>query len=39
MGRFTMELLARSENNKERCSYYDVSEDGDGPRRTTAWLA
>ena len=27
---FTMELLARFEKNKDRCSYYDVSEDGDG---------
>lgn len=26
---FTMELLARFEKNKDRCSYYDVSEDGD----------
>ena len=26
---FTMELLARFEENKDRCSYYDVSEDGD----------
>ncbi len=26
---FTMELLARFEENKERCTYYDVSEDGD----------
>ncbi len=25
---FTMELLARFEKNTERCSYYDVSEDG-----------
>ncbi|MEK6767488.1 MAG: AAA family ATPase, partial [Gemmatimonadota bacterium] len=26
---FTMELLARFEKDKDRCSYYDVSEDGD----------
>jgi hypothetical protein len=26
---FTMELLARFEKNKDRCSYYDVSEDDD----------
>ncbi|MGH3116576.1 MAG: AAA family ATPase [Gaiellales bacterium] len=26
---FTMELLARFEEDKDQCSYYDVSEDGD----------